>query len=211
MKAPDHVLSMSEQYADSERFGKRAGSSESELAIRPRAKLLKMAAEKSEKDVDPVSEFLRFLIDEWQEQGKLMKDLAEQAGLAKSMPSQIKARTSDASFYSASRLARPLGFRDLPDLVDAAYTWWGGDRTKRPEKPTNHPPGMTAGSELAAVGAELGYSSTEVDTAAMVASMVRGNAPLSREKAAELLQRARMFINDGARSIAEANAKKSRR
>lgn len=65
--------------------------------------------------------------------GKKLYVLAAEANIAKSMPSQIKARTSGASFYSASKLAKPLGFRDLPDLVNAAWTWWHSpDRSQIP-------------------------------------------------------------------------------
>lgn len=154
---------------------------------------------------EPVSEFLRFLIAEWEAEGKLLYVLADQAGLAKSMPSQIKAGTSNASFYSASRLAAPLGYRDLPSLVTAAYAWWKSDRKARPER--RGVGGKSAARlSLEAAAAELGYTADEVDTAAMVAAMVRGDAELSREKAEELLSRARLFIRDGARSVAESGS-----
>lgn len=81
---------------------------------------------------EPVSEFIRFLITRWEGDGKKLYELAAQAGLAKSMPSQLKARTSDASFYSATKLAKPLGYADLPDLVHAAWAWWHSDRTVVP-------------------------------------------------------------------------------
>lgn len=88
--------------------------------------------EKAKPD-DPTTEFIRFLIDRWEKDGKLLKDLAAAAELAKSMPSQIKAGTSAASFYSAAKLARPLGYADLPALVVAAWDWWrSGDRSVVP-------------------------------------------------------------------------------
>lgn len=93
-----------------------------------------------ERVAEPVSEFIRWLIERWEADGKLLKTLAAEAGLAKSMPSQIKARTSDASFYSASKLAVPLGYRDLPDLVTAAYAWWRSkDRSRLPESTAESP------------------------------------------------------------------------
>lgn len=86
-----------------------------------------------EKVSEPVSEFLRFLITRWEQDGKTLKSLAQAATLAQSMPSQIKARTSDASFYSAAKLAGPLGYTDLPELVTAAYAWWRSDRSEAPD------------------------------------------------------------------------------
>jgi len=85
------------------------------------------------KEFDPTSRFIRFLIAEYEEGGGKLKDLAAKAGLAKSMPSQIKARTSGASFYSAAKFARVFGYRDLAHLVAAAAVWaQQEDQTKRP-------------------------------------------------------------------------------
>lgn len=132
MNASDHVF-MSNQYADSDAGVNSTSASESESCCISRATFDVVAAKKTEKVAEPVSEFLRFLIDRWEADGRLLKDLAAEAELAKSMPSQIKARTSDASFYSASRLAVPLGYADLPALVTAAYAWWrSADRTQMP-------------------------------------------------------------------------------
>lgn len=98
-----------------------------------------MPSEKLQKEAEPVSEFIRELITRWEQSGKLLKDLAAESGMAKSMPSQIKARTSDATLYSARKLAKPLGYADLPDLVNAAWAWWYSDRkslpTSAPEAP----------------------------------------------------------------------------
>ena len=151
---------------------------------------------------EPVSEYLRFLITEWEDAGKTLKDLAAQAGLAKSMPSQIKARTSNASFYSATKLGPIFGYRDLPSLVTAAYAWWKSDRKTRPERRAGGK--STARLMLETVAAEQGYTADEVDTAAMVAAMVRGDAAIRKETATELLARARLFIRDGARSVIDA-------
>lgn len=106
---------------------------------------------------EPVSEFLRHLIERFEAGGGKLKDLAHEAGLAKSMPSQIKARTSNASFYSAAKLAPPLGYRDLPDLVVAAYTWWSSDRSKTP-------PGAaeTPATEAMRIAAEYGVTATQI-------------------------------------------------
>lgn len=93
-----------------------------------------MAAKKTEKVAEPVSEFLRFLIERWEAGGGRLNALAAQAGLAQSMTSQIKLKTSNASFYSAAKLAGPLGYEDLPALVTAAYAWWrSADRAVMPE------------------------------------------------------------------------------
>ena len=152
---------------------------------------------------EPVSEYLRFLIAEWEGEKKTLKDLAAQAKLAKSMPSQIKARTSNASFYSATKLAPIFGYRDLPALVTAAYAWWKSDRKTRPEK-RGGAGKSAARAALEAAATEHGYSPEEVDTAAMLVAMVRGDVTLREETAAELLSRARLFIRDGARSVADA-------
>lgn len=117
------------QYADSDSGVNPMRASESEFCPDGLATLSVVADKRDDKSQDketaaePVSEFLRFLIAKWEET-RFIYELAAEAGLAKSMPSQIKLRTSDASFYSARKLARPLGYRDLPDLVVAAYAWW---------------------------------------------------------------------------------------
>ncbi|MCL2724799.1 MAG: hypothetical protein FWD69_10220 [Polyangiaceae bacterium] len=77
------------------------------------------------KEIEPVSEFLRHLIAQWEAEGKMIKDLAAEAGVAQSLPSQLKARTTNASFYSATKLAKPFGFPDLAALVSAALAWDG--------------------------------------------------------------------------------------
>ena len=131
MNASDQVF-IPVQYADSDSLVNASERGESESRFNPATTLEDVAAAK-EKVAEPVSEFIRFLIERWEADGKLLKDLAKAAVLAKSMPSQIKGRTSDASFYSAAKLARPLGYNDLPDLVFAAYTWWRSpDRTQVP-------------------------------------------------------------------------------
>lgn len=92
------------------------------------------------KEPEPVSEFIRFLMERWQADGKRLNALTDAAGVAQSLASQIKARTSDATFYSASRFARPLGYRDLPHLVIAAYEWWGSkDRNQMPDVSAESP------------------------------------------------------------------------
>lgn len=101
------------------------------------AKLLFMSDKSRESD--PVSDFIRHLIDRWEASGGKLKALAAEAGLAQSMPSQIKARTSNASFYSASKLAKPFGYADLPDLVNAAWTWSRGDRQVIPPSTSEAP------------------------------------------------------------------------
>jgi hypothetical protein len=99
-----------------------------------------MATSAAAKEPEPVSEFIRMLIERWVSEGRRLKDLAAAAGLAKSMPSQIKARTSDATLYSARKLAKPLGYADLPDLVNAAWTWWHSrDRSVVPSSAAEAP------------------------------------------------------------------------
>lgn len=121
---------MTEQYADSDCQVNASSAGGIRITALAAAKLAKVETKKRESD--PVSEFLRELISRWEASGKLIKDLAKAAGLAKSMPSQIKARTSNASFYSAAKLAKPFGYKDLPDLVSAAWTWWESDRKTIP-------------------------------------------------------------------------------
>ena len=138
MNASDQVF-IPVQYADSDSTVNAGARIESESRFNPATTLVYVAAGKTEKVAEPVSEFIRFLIERWEADGKKLKDLAATAvgengkGLAKSMPSQIKLRTSDASFYSAAKLAGPLGYADLPELVTAAYAWWrSADRTQLP-------------------------------------------------------------------------------
>ncbi len=154
LKASDHVV-MLNQYADSEHVVNGAAPKRIRITISAGAKFPKVAAK--EQATEPVSEFLRELIRRWESDGRKLKDLAEAASLAKSMPSQIKARTSNASFYSASKLATPLGYRDLPDLVQAAYAWWASDRATIP--------GSVAATPLAEamdLAAEYGVTQTQI-------------------------------------------------
>lgn len=123
---------MPDQYADSD--CRSIGNPEVSIrTLSETATNLAIVAEKESID-DPVSEFIRELIRRWEGSGKKLYVLAAQAGLARSMPSQIKARTSAASFYSATKLSRPLGYADLPELVNAAWAWWhSADRSQIPE------------------------------------------------------------------------------
>jgi hypothetical protein len=136
LKASDHVV-MSNQYADSERDVNGRAAQRIRITIDGSAKFREVTTK--EQAPEPVSEFLRTLITKWEADGRKLKDLAKAADLAKSMPSQIKARTSNASFYSASRLAKPFGYRDLPDLVQAAYKWWRSDRSTLPASAAETP------------------------------------------------------------------------
>jgi len=65
------------------------------------------------KEPEPVSEYVRALIEQWEQSGKQLKDFAEKAGLGKSMPSQIKARTSNVTNYSGAKIAAIWGM-ELP-------------------------------------------------------------------------------------------------
>ncbi len=120
---------MPEQYADSDYLVNRDSRSGIRITALSAAKLAEVDAVR---ESDPTTEFIRVLIRRWEDGGGKLKDLAAAAGLAKSMPSQIKARTSAASFYSATKLAKPFGYADFPDLVNAAWTWWQSDRTQIP-------------------------------------------------------------------------------
>lgn len=119
---------MLEQYADSDYIVNPTRAKR----IRIQSRTVAIVTKVGEKTSDPVTEFIRFLITEWETAGKKLYVLAKEAGLAKSMPSQIKAKTSDASFYSATKLAGPFGYADFPELVVAAYQWWHSDRSTRP-------------------------------------------------------------------------------
>ncbi len=139
MNASDHVTMMN-QYADSDSPVKSAAAAQFRIAAEECAMVHEVADDPQAKELEPVSEFIRFLIDRWSADGKLLKDLAQSAGLAKSMPSQIKARTSDATMYSARKLAKPLGYKDLPDLVNAAWRWWHSkDRAVAPPSAAEAP------------------------------------------------------------------------
>jgi len=81
-------------------------------------------AEKSGKQSDPITEFIRYRIALWQQNGGLINKLADTAGLTKSMPSQIKARTSAATLDSAPKFAAVFGYGDLANLAVAAGAWW---------------------------------------------------------------------------------------
>ncbi len=133
MNASDQVV-MHGQYADSDSKVNTCHGIRIRTLAQNGAKLMKVVDKPTKpKEPDPVSEFIRFLIEDWEAKGAKLYVLAERAGLAKSMPSQIKARTSDASFYSAAKFANAFGFRDLPELVTAAYAWWrSSDRTMMP-------------------------------------------------------------------------------
>ena len=135
VKASDQV--MHEQYADSERWVNGPGPTRIRTLSQNGATFQKVADQ--QKEPEPVSEFLRFLISRWEADGKKLYRLAEEAGLAKSMPSQIKAKTSDASLYSARKFAKPFGYADLPDLVNAAWTWWHSDRSEKPASAAESP------------------------------------------------------------------------
>ena len=111
---------MVKQYADSECVVNVGSDDRIRIAATP-ANIVGDMASVRPADPDPVSEFIRELIAQWERADKKLKYLAKAAGLAPSMPSQIKARTSAATFYTATRLARPFGYRDLPALVDAAW------------------------------------------------------------------------------------------
>jgi len=122
---------MLNQYADSDSRVKARASAQFRTLSEARATMVEMRAKKiaapktgTLETEEPISAFIRELIRRWQNDGKLIKDLAKEAGLAPSMPSQIKAKTSDATFYTASKLARPFGYRDLPALVLAGWEWF---------------------------------------------------------------------------------------
>src|SRR5690349_7540647 len=110
VNASDQVV-IQEQYAHSDSRARHPDDSRFRTATEIAANVQEMA-EKSSPEPEPVSEFIRLHIERWERDGKLIKDLATAAGLAKSMPSQIKARTSNATLYSARKLAGPLGYRD---------------------------------------------------------------------------------------------------
>lgn len=109
---------------------------------------------------EPVSEFIRSRIIAMKtESGITYKALAKSANLAPSMLSQIIARTSDATFYSAGRLARPLGFRDVPTLVSAAYAAWHKSPAVADDEPY---PALAAAVRI---GLEWGITAAQVDRA----------------------------------------------
>lgn len=91
------------------------------------------------KEPEPVSEFVRQLLEEWETSGKTFKALAKAAGLGTSMPSQIKGRTSDVTNYSGPKLAKVFGMT-YPELVSRAYEWWAAkQRGEAPPTDVQHP------------------------------------------------------------------------
>lgn len=157
--AKDSDQLMPEQYADSDSRATSRARCESESCSSAAGTVPGVSsaknAEKKDKEKEPVSEFLRHLILEWESAGKKLYVLAREAGLAKSMPSQIKGNTSDAGFYSAAKLAPVFGYRDLPDLVSAAYVWW------RSKDKTQTPPSSAESPVAAAVRAALEFAVTQ--------------------------------------------------
>ena len=148
---------MSEQYADSDSNVNAQGVDLIRILSSQRPRLRGVAAR--ERVSDPVTEFIRFRITQWENEGKTLKALAEVSGMAKSMPSQIKARTSDATFYSATKLAGPFGYKNLPDLVNAAWQWWhSADRSVSPASSAGSP-------RTEAIALAMSYGVTEAQIA----------------------------------------------
>lgn len=147
---------------------------------------------------DPITDYLRFLMGEWERSGKTIKSLAAAAGVAKSLPSAIKLGTVNAGFYSVSKFAKVFGYFGYEDFVKAAYSW---DRTGRTARPDVAGDGQSpATTLLAKMGIELGYSPEEVEIAALLTSFVSPTAEISKDVAVEMLDRARWFLRDGRRA-----------
>lgn len=70
----------------------------------------------------PISDYVRKLIREWEASGRLLQDLARAAHVAKSMPSQVKKGTGVGS-RSRAGFARAFGMTD-EQLVERAFEWW---------------------------------------------------------------------------------------
>lgn len=83
---------------------------------------------------EPLAEFVRLLIGRWEASGQSLRSLKLAAGWTKSnsQVDQIK-KGSSVTEYTGSKLAAPLGYRDFPTLVSAAYTWWGAKQRGEPE------------------------------------------------------------------------------
>ncbi len=152
---------------------------------------------------EPVSEYVRMLMSEWEAAGKTLKDLAAAAGLGSSMPSQIKNRSSDVTNYSGPKLAKALEMT-YPELVKRAYEWWAksGGATAEPIDP--HPERATAIAAARTMGA------TEADIR-RVLEMHRGPG-FEEMTSHEWLQVFLMHAFPGrrAREAAQAEAKSAR-
>lgn len=85
-----------------------------------------------EPTTEPVTDLIRQRLRELKSGGRTYKDVAREAGLAPSMISQLMLETSQATIYNATRLAKPLGYRDLPALVNAAYARARGAEAAEP-------------------------------------------------------------------------------
>lgn len=104
---------------------------------------------------EPVSEYVRHLIEKWEADGKLLKDLAKRAGLGTSMPSQIKAKTSDVTNYSGPKLAAAWGW-SYPELVSRAYAWWARRESGASEDEAPHSARVEAMDRAKGLGATEG-------------------------------------------------------
>lgn len=150
---------------------------------------------------EPINEYLRFLIDKWEHDGRTLKSLAQAAGVGQSVPSQLKAKTTGAGFTTAEKLAKPLGYGSLEDLVKAAYAWWNSSRVERPDADLSGRTPVTLTIER--VAGNAGYSPEEAEIAATVAAFCRADSHMSDETALELLARARFFLHDSRRSLVD--------
>lgn len=93
-----------------------AWSSEIRISAAWRAKVRVMNRD------EPVSDYVRKLIHEWEAKGKLLKDLAHIARTAPSMPSQVKKGTGVGS---RSRAGFARAFEMTEDqLIERAFEWW---------------------------------------------------------------------------------------
>lgn len=125
------------QYADSDSDVKRFVSQESE-SLSPRSGTVRAMGGK---DAEPLAEFVRHLIRQWEARGRTLRQLKLDAGWPKSnsQVDQIK-KGSSVTEYTGTKLAVPLGYQDFPDLVSAAYRWWRSqDRALIPDSEAETP------------------------------------------------------------------------
>lgn len=128
------------QYADSDSDVKTSLPHESESCTAFAPTLQVMGAHVPKDEPGPLAEFVRLLIQRWEDEGKTLRALKIAAEWPKtnSQVDQIKAGSS-VTEYSGSKLAKPLGYKDFPDLVAAAYAWWRAGRKAIPKSEAETP------------------------------------------------------------------------
>ncbi len=113
----------------------------------------------SPKKSEPVTEYVLKLLSDWEASGKKLKDL--DTGMAPSMTSQVKGRTSAVTNYSGPRFAKAFGMT-YPELVSRAYAWFASERSAGSAAELTHAP-PPARAEAIAFACEHGATMEEIE------------------------------------------------